>query len=212
MGNSKPVAPSISVGEFKIGDKTVSKTYYDSAKNTYVNQYIPDEEELNFQGSIKQKLSSLLSSLGFTSNEQKNELDSIEQAYINDGTTQFMKQYEPQLKNLRENIASRFGSLNSSDFADRLSNLENARASALSDIINKAQLYKNDIYNSKEKNKIDGINTLSGLMNSDTNQILAGISASMKASDYVNQLLQKNYQDQLSQWESDKGSKLFWFS
>lgn len=68
--------------------------------------------------------------------------------------------YNPMLKNLREDTASRFGTLASSTYTDSLNELDKNRTKALADAIRASQIAKTDEENNYLNQQVTGLNAL----------------------------------------------------
>lgn len=208
----RPTVPAFGNSETRVDGKTRSRTYYDSASNTLINEFLPDFEFSQLTSGLKSKLKSLINSLNGGSAQEAKSLDEAQQAYIDSEKEQFNDEYEPELRKLREDTAARFGSLASSDFADRLEDLETGKAKAFADIVRQGKLLRNQMESDAQNQKLSTINALSGVLDSQNTQAIDYAGLSMSASSYLNSFLRSDYEEQLKKWEDDKNKfKLFWF-
>lgn len=121
MGRGKaPEPPAFQPSETRYGDTTVSKTYVDPTTGGIVTEYIPDPVEEQQKALTQQKINQIVSNLGKTAPELIAEYQKTEKAFTNNAKQNFLQEYNPALRELREDVASRFGSLNSSQFINNL--------------------------------------------------------------------------------------------
>ncbi len=111
------------------------------------------------------------------------------------------------MKSLKEDIASRFGTLNTSQFISGLDSLEKNRANALAEIATKAETVKADLVNQDESRKLNEIQALGGVLSDAQTAMLNGTKASLNASDAMNDFLNGQWMQQLRAYTSDQTSK-----
>lgn len=211
--NSTPAAPSYKSGVIKYGDKVVGKTYYDSKTGSIVTQYLPDAAEEQRKSLIQTKINSILGTLGQTSAETATSYDNMKSSFVNDATATFNKAYTPALDSLRENIASRFGSLNNSEFFNNLNNLEKNRSSALAEIATKGESLKTDLYNQDENKKLSELSVLNGMLNNTQSNATQTASSSISASTVLNDFLNSQWLTDLKNFTTNQNSqKSLWSS
>lgn len=207
MGRGKPQPPKFTPSEIKYGDQTVGKTYQDPTTGNIVNQYIPDPEEVKRKQEISRQINQLLQTVGITPPELLQEYKTTESTFINDATSRFNEQYNPLLKDLRENTAARFGTLNTSQFIEDLGQLEKNRTQAITDIATKGQLLKHDLVNQSEARKLQQLQTLGGTLNADQSNFLSGLNAPLSASNMMNDFLNSQYLTQLQDYRRKQDAR-----
>lgn len=208
MGRSKtPSAPTYKTTELKYGDTASGKMYYDKASNSYVNQYYADPAEQVRKMLVQDGINDLILDFGKTAPEISKQYDDIEKAYVDDATKKFMDSYTPAVKSLQEDVASRFGTLNSSQFLDGINDLEKNRGSALADIINQGKQVKNDLYNQEETNKLNQLKSLSSILSGDQQNVLDTLQIQSGNNTDVNDYYMNQYIQQLNNYTADRDSK-----
>ena len=202
-----PAAPTFSPSEVKNGDTVVSKTYLDPSSGSIVTQYIPDPVQAASQAAAQQQISQVMSTLGTTAPEMAQQFDQTAKAFTDAATQQFNQTYDPALTSLREDIASRFGTLNTSQFLSGLDKLQQTKANALANIADNAQMVKSSLVNQAEANKLNTIKTLGGVLSADQSTFLNDSSASLSASDALNNFLNGQWMQSLRDYTSEQNSQ-----
>ncbi|MEI8390847.1 MAG: hypothetical protein WCG23_13300 [bacterium] len=203
---SAPPAPTYQPSVVKYGDTVVSKTYLDPS-GSIVTQYVPDPAEEASKQLAQTKINDVMSTIGKTASELSSQFDSTKQAFINSASKSFQDQYDPALQSLREDIASRFGTLNSSQFISGLNSLEKNRANALAEIASKGETVKADLVNQDETRKLNEIKALGGVLSADQSNFLSTTKTSLSASEALNDFLNGQWMQQLKAYTSDLTSK-----
>ena len=121
----------------------------------------------------------------FNSNTNR-DINSQVEAYKNQALQALDSLYKPMIKNLTNDIASRFGNIDNSMFLDNLNAIENNRANAMSNLVQDIQTYKSDLYNNELANRYNYINLLNTLVNGSNNNILNYLSAALSTSNAGN--------------------------
>jgi len=206
-GNEAPAPPTFNSSEVRFGDTVVSKTFLDPATGSVVNQYVADPAETLRKQQAELKLNSVMSTLGKTAPELSAQFDQTKQAFINNATQSFQETYDPALRSLKEDIASRFGTLNSSEFLSGLDNLERNKAKAYADIANKAESVKADLVNQDETRKLNEIQALGGVLSDSQDAMLSGTKALLTAAESLNDFMSGQWMQQLKAYTSDQTSK-----
>lgn len=205
--SAPPPAPAFQPSEVRNGDTIVSKTYQDPSTGAIVTQYLPDPAEQASKQQAQLKLNDVMSTLGKTAPELSAQFDQTKQAFINNATQSFQEQYEPALKSLREDIAARFGTLNSSQFISGLNGLEANRVKALADIATKGETVKSDLVNQDESRKLGEMQALGGVLSNAQTNFLNDTKASLTASQALNDFLNGQWMQQLRAYTSEQNSK-----
>jgi hypothetical protein len=204
---SAPPAPTFAPSEVKYGDTVVSKTYQDPSSGSIVTQYIPDPAEEARKQQTQLKLNDVISTLGKTAPELSAQFDQTKNAFINSASKSFQEQYDPALRSLREDIAARFGTLNSSQFISGLNGLEKNRANALADIAAKGETVKADLVNQEETRKLNEVQALGGVLSDTQNAMLSNTKASLSASQAMNDFLNGQWMQQLRAYTVDQANR-----
>lgn len=200
----EPVAPTYTTSEIKYGDKVIGKTYQDPITGNIVTEYYPDSEEEERKALLQEKINSITSTIGKTDDSLAQEYSTTAKAFAGDAQKQFLEEYTPALSALRENVASRFGSLNNSQFFDNLNSLEKNRSSALADIATKAELLKTDLVNQNEALKLSQLQTLGGTLNDDQSTFLNSLGSALSSSSVMNDFLNSQWMSKMQNFTSNQ--------
>lgn len=147
-------------------------------------------------------LASLLPQVNTFSADTQNSLQSQIDAYTSQGTKTIDSVYTPMIKNLQNDIASRFGNFDNSIFMDNLESIEDKRASAVSSFAQDVMAKKNDLVNNELNNRYSYINLLNTMQNQPVqnalNYINAALGGSASANSYNNNLYNTLYKQYTS--------------
>ena len=213
MGRSNtPKTPTYKSTTTNYTGSGTGNTYYDKKTNSYVNKYTADAAEQVRKTLVQNSMNDLILNLGQTAPEVSKQYDDIEKSYVNDATKKFMDTYNPALRSLQEDVASRFGTLNSSQFLDGVTDLEKNRASALVDIINQGKQVKSDLYNQEEANKLNQLKSLGGILSNDQQNVLDSLQLQSETNNNVNDYYLSQWTQQMNNYKADKDSKRRLFS
>lgn len=204
MGRKKaPAPPAFTPTETRYGDTVIAKTSIDPVTGNFVNQYIPDPVEVKQKDMAQEKINNITATLGQTPAEMAAQYQGTADSFVNDAQKTFMQQYDPALRSLKNDIASRFGTLNASVFTNDLNSLENNRASAFADISNKAQMLKGDLVNQQEAGKLNQIQALGGVLNNTQSNMLNNLQAPLSAASLYNNFQNSRYMNQLNDFKQN---------
>lgn len=205
---SAPKAPSFQNSAVFNGNDLVSSTYQDPTYGI-VTKYNSTPEQQQAKAAAQSRINSILPTLGQTSPEMSKQYDDIAKAYTDQSTAAFDRIYQPSLRNLREDIGSRFGTLQATPYFDQLGELEkNVRVPAMVDIANTATQKKQDLYNTAQNQKLQELQGLGYVLNADQQQFLNGLNSSNTNSNAGNQFNLANYQNALQQYQFNQNMGL----
>lgn len=205
-GQEAPPPPVFKPSEVRYGDTVVSKTYLNPA-GSIVTEYVPDPAEEARKQQAQLKLNEVMSTIGKTAPEMSAQFDQTKQAFINSASKSFQEQYDPALQSLREDIVSRFGTLNTSQFISGLNGLEKNRANALAEIASRGETVKADLVNQDESRKLNEMQALGGVLSDAQSSMLSNTKASLNASQALNDFLNGQWMQQLRAYTSEQDSK-----
>jgi len=204
MGRKQaPAPPAFTPTETRYGDTVIAKTSIDPVTGNFVNQYIPDPAEVQQKALAQQKINDIMSTIGQTPAEMAAQYDSTANSFVNSADNTFMQQYNPTVQALKEDVASRFGTLNSSQFINDLNVMDKNKALAFADISNKAQMLKGDLVNRSEANKLNQIQALGGVLNDNQSNFLGNLQAPLSASNLYNDFQNSQYMAQLNDFRQN---------
>jgi len=204
---SEPKHPSYAYGELRYGDALLGKTYRDPQTGNLVNQYTPDPFEEQRRALVQSKMNDIISNFGTVSPSKASMYDALEKNFITDATQKYMQEYLPTVQSLKEDIASRFGTLNSSNFLDRLDSLENNKSNAFADIINKGLSYKNELINQDESSRLNQLKALSAILSQDNGNLIDALNVPMSSAKNMSEFLNQQYVEQLKTYRAQQQAK-----
>ena len=145
MGKKSKKYPAYSSGTVNINGSTKSSTYKN--KNNVISGYnMSDDEKRAYEYAQKAFADALPSVNTFDSATQQNIQNQLN-AYTLDGQKMINNLYNPMLKELKTDVASRFGNLDNSVFMDNLNSIESNRADAINNLAQDALAKRNELVN-----------------------------------------------------------------
>lgn len=134
--------------------------------------------------------------------ETLNSIQSQIDAYTNQGTKTINNVYSPMIKNLQNDIASRFGNFDNSMFMDNLNGIESKRGDAVSAFAQDIMAKNSELVNNELANRYNYIDLLNTMQNQPTQNALSYINAatgnSSSANSYNNNLYNALYKQSTS--------------
>lgn len=131
-------------------------------------------------------LASILPQLNIFSADTQNSIQSQVDEYKNKGMQTINEVYTPLIKNLENNIASRFGNLDNSIFTDNLNDIESQRANAISSFAQDILAKQSQLESNELTKRYSLVELLSGLANNTYAKALDTINAAMGGSSNIN--------------------------
>jgi hypothetical protein len=187
-----PKAPSFQNGQVYIGDQLVSST--SKQGNNVVTRYNETPQQKQNRAYSQGRINQILPTLGKTPKAMSAQYDQIGKAYQDEQVANFNQQYDPQLRNLREDIAGRFGTLKATPFVDQLTTMEQTiRQPALASIGRNASLMKQDLFDRGEANKYKELEALGYQLSDSQQRFLTGLQGSGTQSAAGNNYAQQNF-------------------
>mgnify|MGYP006916037798 CR=1 FL=1 len=195
MGKSTKY-PAYSGGSISINGREIASHYNDGGN--IKSSYNMSDTERNIYDSVQNNLSDSLSNLFNISDNQRIEWQNQLNALKNQGMQNINDIYTPMQNNLKNDIASRFGSLDNSVFLDKLNTIVNNKAKAVADLSNNLALEQNNLYTQEIQNRINLINMLDSLNNSFNSRIMEYLNMAKGNSSAGNQYNQSTYKNNQS--------------
>lgn len=118
----------------------------------------------------------------------KDTIDSLNKqinAYKQSGIKKIDEIYSPMLKDLQNNIASRFGNLDNSIFLDKLSEIEDKRANSVSALSQDITAKESELITDELAKRYNYLNFLNGYQNQVLSTALGSSANSSKNSEYL---------------------------
>lgn len=198
---SKTTKPAYANGNFSINGKTKATTY--RSGDTVRSNYNMNNYEKTAYDYAQKTLAEILPQINTFSPETLKGFQSQLNAYQNQGEKSINNIYTPILNNLKNDIASRFGNIDNSMFLDKLNNIENSRADAISQLAESLLSKRNELINNELSNRYNLVNLLNTLQNQYNNNAMNSISTALNVANSV-----KGYNQQTSNGGFDISSLL----
>lgn len=181
-----PVGGSLSIN----GVPVSTSTYSDGIVKTNVNLTPSQKNAYNY---AQEEFANNLDKINVFSPQTLQNLNSQVQAYKNNGIQNINEIYTPMLKNLKNDVASRFGSLNNSIFLDNLDEIEDKRKDSVSALSQDIMQYQNTLQNEELQNQYNYLNFLNNYQNQLFSNAMSMGSSSQNGLNYSG-----NYQNQVN--------------
>lgn len=198
---SKTTKPAYANGSYSLNGKTKATTY--KSGDTVRSNYNMNNYEKTAYDYIQKTLAEILPQINTFSPETLKGFQSQLNAYQNQGEKSINNIYTPILNNLKNDIASRFGNIDNSMFLDKLNNIENSRADAISQLAESLLSKRNELINNELSNRYNLVNLLNTLQNQYNNNAMNSISTALNVANSV-----KGYNQQTSNVGFDISSLL----
>jgi len=176
--------PTYTGSNVSVNGNNISST---SLANGVVNaNYNMSDSEKAIYDYAQSALANLLPQVNTFLPDTLNSLQSQIDAYTNQGTNEINNIYSPMIKNLQNDIASRFGNFDNSMFMDNLNNIESKRSDAVSAFAQDVMAKKSDLVNNELQNRYNYIDLLNNMQNQSTQNALSYINAALGGSSSAN--------------------------
>ena len=150
--------------------------------NTVTSNYNMSDLEKQMYDYAQNSLAQALPQLNiFDSNVQQG-INSQLDAYRDQGMQSINDMYTPILRNLKNDMASRFGNFNNSMFMDKLGDIENNRASAISNLAQNLLIQRDNLYNNEMTRRYNYMNAMNNVQNQILNKVFDYLDAAGKNS------------------------------
>lgn len=156
------------------------------------NYNMSDPERQIYEYAQKSLVESLPQLNVFDSKVQQG-INSQLDAYRTNGLQSINEMYAPILRNLKNDMASRFGNFNNSMFMDNLNDVENNRASAISNLAQNLLMQRDNLYNSEVARRYNYLNFMNNMQNQVINNMFRYIDAARSNSSSGNSYNQNAY-------------------
>jgi hypothetical protein len=175
------------------------KTYTDEYGNTSSNYIMSAWEKLAYEYAQKE-FAQNIDSVNVFSEETLKSLNEQIDAYTKSGVAKIDEIYAPMIKNLQNDVASRFGSLDNSIFLDKLEALEDKRANSVAALSEDIKAKESELIGDeldKRYNYLNFLNNYQGqfLANTASNSAKSGSSSYANSSRNSYNNLSKELED-----------------
>lgn len=187
MGKTSSVqvaTPAFSGGSVSLNGK--NKATVERKGNTIDSNYNMNDFEQAIYDYAQKNLAENLPNLNVFDNNARKDINSQVEAYKNKAMQSLNEMYQPMLKNLTNNVASRFGNIDNSAFLEGLNSLEKYRSSALANIVQDVQSKQSDLYKNELSNRYNYVNLLNSLIGGTNSNALNYISSALSNSSVGN--------------------------
>ena len=176
--------PSYTGGQVSINNSPVASA---SLVNGVVssNYNMSDNEKAIYdyaQGTLAKVLPQVNTFLPETLNSLQSQIG----AYTAQGTKAINNMYSPMIKNLQNDIASRFGNFDNSMFMDNLNSIESKRGDAVSAFAQDIMAKNSELVNNELKNRYSYIDLLNTMQNQPMQNALGYINTALGGSSSAN--------------------------
>lgn len=199
MGKTSSVSvatPSFAGGSVSLNGNKKATVSRDS--NGINSNYDMDIYERQVYDYARKNLAQNLPNLNVFDNDTKNDIKAQVEAYKQKAMQSLNEMYQPMLKNLTNNVASRFGNTDNSAFLDGLNSLENYRAGALASIAQDTQAKQSELFKNELSNRYNYINLLNSLVNGANSNALSYLSSALSNSNAGNSYNSNLFNQQLT--------------
>jgi len=199
MGKTSSVSvatPSFAGGSVSLNGNKKATVSRDS--NGINSNYDMDIYERQVYDYARKNLAQNLPNLNVFDNDTKNDIKAQVEAYKQKAMQSLNEMYQPMLKNLTNNVASRFGNTDNSAFLEGLNSLENYRAGALASIAQDTQAKQSELFNNELSNRYNYINLLNSLVNGANSNALSYLSSALSNSNAGNSYNSNLFNQQLT--------------
>lgn len=175
--------PTYSSSAVSVGDSTATTGVVDGI---LTSNYEMSEGEGSIYNYALSTLANVLPQLNTFDSNTRNSIQSEVGAYRNAGIEDINEIYNPMISNLQNDIASRFGNLDNSIFADNLSDIESERANSVSSFAQDVLAKQSSLESEELTKRYALVELLNGLVNDTYTNALNSISTALGSSSSAN--------------------------
>lgn len=175
---------STTVATTNINGSPKLTTVTDKHGNQTTNYNMSEWEKLAYDYAEKE-FAENLKNINVFSQETIDSLNKQIDAYKQNGIKKIDEIYSPMLKNLQNDVASRFGNLDNSIFLDKLSEIEEKRADSVSALTQDITAKESELISDELMKRYNYLNFLNGYQNQVLTTALGNSSNSSKTGQYL---------------------------
>ena len=191
MGKSSKKYPKYSSGTINVNGSTVASTYK-KGNNIFSNYNMSDDEKRAY-GYVQKSLADSLPSVNVFDENTKQNLQSQLDAYTLNGQKLINNIYSPMLRDLKNDVASRFGNLDNSVFMDNLNSIEANRAESVNNLAQDVMSKRDELVGNELAQRYTYLNFLQDIQNQMNSNIMNYISGSQSNSSSGNSYNSQSY-------------------
>lgn len=180
-----PSIPTFANSVFKIGDTDIARTYKD-ASGQIINQYYETDDQKALNAYYAEALAEYLPKVNSFSPDYITSRNAQLDAYKKQGTDYIDEIYTPMLDDLKNDTVSRFGTLNSSSFIDRLNDIENQRGKAVESLAETLLTKQDELDNQELARNYSFIDLLLNRQDSYTSNVYNALGLTSTSSNLLN--------------------------
>lgn len=152
------------VSTVKVNGVPKLTTYVDKYGSSSSNYTMSPWEKLAFEYAEKE-FAQNLENINVFSEETLKSLSNQVDAYTKSGIKKIDEVYAPMIKNLQNDVASRFGNLDNSIFLDKLSSIENKRANSVAALSEDIKAKESDLIGDELEKRYNYLSFLNNYQN-----------------------------------------------
>jgi len=176
--------PSYTGSNVSVNGNNVSSTSL--ANGVLSSNYNMSDSEKAIYDYAQNTLANILPQLNVFSPDTQSNIQSQLDAYKAQGVDTINQTYTPMIKNLENDIASRFGNFDNSMFMDNLNGIESKRSDAVSSLSQDLLAKRNTLVDDQLNNQYTYADFLNNLQNQSYNNALSSISTALGGSSTAN--------------------------
>lgn len=175
--------PDYSGSKVSIGDSSATSGVFNGILTSDYN--MSDNEKSIYDYALS-TIANILPQINTFSPETLSSIQSSVNTYKNKGIEQINKAYNPMISNLQNDIASRFGNLDTSIFKDDLNAIESKRSDAVSSFAQDVLAKQSELESNELEKRYALIKFLNGLADNTFDNALSAINTAMGGSSSLN--------------------------
>lgn len=176
--------PNFSNGQVSLnGEVKASTTKKGDNVSSNFNLSEFEEAALNY---VQENFAKNLKNINTFSPETIKSINSQVDAFKNNAVKEINNIYNPMISDLKNDIASRFGSFNNSAFLNDLKDIESNRASVVSSLAQDVETKRNELQNNELAKRYEFLNFLSNYQDNFYNNLLNFVNVSQDNSESGN--------------------------
>lgn len=195
--------PTYTSGQVSVNNKPVASASL--VNGTVSSNYNMSDGEKAIYDYAQSTLANILPQVNTFLPETLNSLQSQIDAYTTQGTKTINNIYSPMIKNLQNDIASRFGNFDNSMFMDNLNSIESKRGDAVSAFAQDIMAKNSELVNNELNNRYNYINLLNTMQNQPLQNALSYVNTALGGSSSANSYNNNLYNALYKQSSSGQG-------
>lgn len=161
LGSLLGYSPKVYNTELKINGNEVASANIKKGKIT--TNYNQSEDEKKLMDYTNKNILSGLENINVFSDEVQRSIQNQVNAYTQQGIRTINETYNPMFRELKTDIASRFGNLDNSVFLDNLNEIEKNRTNAIENLTQNILAKQNELYETEMNNRYNYLEQLSSV-------------------------------------------------